>query len=118
MPDYRHTYLSSILREWRLCDPGDDSDPAVDVREYVNVCDALSIDLTQEAMRQYIEDNEDILFIVEADFESYAQDYAEELGHDLYQWPLSEIDWKQAASSLAMDFTSITIEGEEYLYRE
>lgn len=51
------------------------------------------------------------------------KDYAKELAYDIYgeelrnaRWPMSCVDWDKAASELQMDYTSITIDGHEFLY--
>ena len=57
--------------------------------------------------------------ILERDFEAYARQYAEDCGdfNPNAPWPMSCIDWKQAAEELAMDYTSVTYQGKEYLVR-
>lgn len=54
--------------------------------------------------------------IPESDFEDYARELAGDLGTiEGTSWPCNCIDWKQAAKELAMDYTSVTYQGTEYL---
>lgn len=53
------------------------------------------------------------------DFEEYAQELAEDCGmidRDA-NWPLTCIDWKQAAKELSQDFTLVTYHGTDYYVR-
>jgi DNA repair exonuclease SbcCD ATPase subunit len=54
-----------------------------------------------------------------SDFESYALQYAEDTGAiaDFSSWPATCIDWEEAASELAMDFTEVTYQGTDYYVR-
>lgn len=60
-----------------------------------------------------------VTLIRESDFEDYAEQLAEDIGAISRepQWPLQYIDWEKAADALRMDYSSITIDGTEYLYR-
>jgi hypothetical protein len=56
--------------------------------------------------------------------EDYFEDYARELASDIgalsgpeMRWPHNHIDWKAAAEELTQDYTSCTIEGNDYYYR-
>jgi hypothetical protein len=55
--------------------------------------------------------------------ESYFEQYARELAEDIgaissdAQWPLSYIDWTQAAEALQADYTSVEIRGYTYYGR-
>ena len=55
--------------------------------------------------------------------ESYFQEYAQELAEDCgmvdtsARWPMTCIDWEQAARELQMDYSSIEIRGFTYWYR-
>lgn len=54
------------------------------------------------------------------DFEEYAQQLAEELGdYDSRnaKWPLTCIDWKQAAADLAQDYIEVSYQGTDYYVR-
>lgn len=58
--------------------------------------------------------------IPEDKFEDYARQFAEDIGAlkgvgD--KWPCTCIDWEQAAKELAMDYTTVTYQGTEYLVR-
>jgi hypothetical protein len=58
--------------------------------------------------------------IPEDDFEEYAQELAEETGaypSGEVTWPLTCIDWAQAASELQHDYTSVEFDGDTYLVR-
>lgn len=57
--------------------------------------------------------------ILANDFEEYARELAEDL--DMipsdYSWPASHIDWEEAARHLAMDYTLVTFQGDDYYTR-
>lgn len=56
--------------------------------------------------------------IPEANFEDYARQFADDIAAiEGTSWPCNCIDWKQAAEELAMDYTSVTYQGMEYLIR-
>jgi len=57
--------------------------------------------------------------VPESDFEDYAQLLAEDLGdYDFNaKWPLTCIDWSQAADELKQDYTEVTYQGDTYLVR-
>jgi antirestriction protein len=57
--------------------------------------------------------------IAESDFEDYARELAEDIGAipDDAQWPCTCIDWEKAARELQVDYSSVTYDGTEYLYR-
>jgi hypothetical protein len=52
-------------------------------------------------------------------FEEYARELAEDIGaiSSDAQWPLGSIDWKDAATELRMDYTSVDIRGYTYYGR-
>lgn len=52
-------------------------------------------------------------------FEEYAQQFAEEVGAipEDNSWPVYCIDWEWAARELAMDYTSVTFDGHDWLIR-
>lgn len=58
--------------------------------------------------------------IREDKFKDYAQELAENTGaiSSDAQWPLNCIDWEQAASELAQDYSSIDFAGESYYVRD
>jgi len=60
-----------------------------------------------------------VTLIPESEFEDYARELAEDIGavDSDYGWPHSCIDWKQAADELRMDYSSVTFDGVDYLYR-
>ena len=49
--------------------------------------------------------------------------YAEELAHDIgaidsnFSWPLTHIDWDSAADALKIDYSTVTLDGQDYLIR-
>ena len=57
--------------------------------------------------------------IPEGEFEDHARDLAEETGAipSEYTWPISCIDWEQAARELSMDYTTVELEGVTYYVR-
>lgn len=52
-------------------------------------------------------------------FEQYARDLATDLGAipDTYSWPVSHIDWAEAARHLQMDYVTVTFDGITYWVR-
>lgn len=59
------------------------------------------------------------IFVRESYFVTYAQELADDMGlFPLdYQWPLSCIDWDQAARELQVDYTEYEIDGVTYWAR-
>lgn len=57
--------------------------------------------------------------IREDEFEDYARELAEDIGaiDPNATWPLSCIDWEQAARELSMDYTSVSFLGYDYWAR-
>ena len=57
--------------------------------------------------------------IPESEFEDYARQLAEDIGAipDDAQWPCTCIDWERAARELAMDYFTVTYQGEDYYVR-
>lgn len=57
--------------------------------------------------------------IREDHFTEYAQELAEDIGAmpDNLSWPLTCIDWEQAARELQMDYTSVELDGHTYYVR-
>jgi hypothetical protein len=53
------------------------------------------------------------------DFEEYAQELAEDIGaiDRNAVWPLTCIDWKQAAADLAQDYIEVSYQGTDYYVR-
>ena len=53
-------------------------------------------------------------------FVEYARQLAEDIGAiepNAGEWPRRHIDWQAAADELEEDYTSVTLDGEEYLIR-
>ena len=83
-------------------------------------CDELTELLALTAQCSDIDDWDDgVDLIRDTHFEAYARDLAEECGliPAATKWPLTCIDWKQAASELQMDYTSVTFAGTDYWVR-
>lgn len=57
--------------------------------------------------------------IPEDEWVDYCQQFAEDIGavEDFSKWPCSCIDWKEAASELAHDYSTIDYQGTAYYYR-
>lgn len=57
--------------------------------------------------------------ISENDFEDYARQLADDIGAvpDESRWPCTCIDWERAARELAMDYSTVTYQGTDYLVR-
>lgn len=57
--------------------------------------------------------------IPENQFEDYARELAEYIGAipDNAQWPCTCIDWEQAAKELAIDYSIVTYQGQDYYVR-
>lgn len=53
------------------------------------------------------------------EFEDYAQELAFDIGaiDGNQNWPHNCIDWEEAASQLEQDYTSVDVDGVEYLFR-
>ncbi len=76
-------------------------------------------------LRDEIEDYSDdsfsdgIFLIPESDFVEYAREFAEDVGlvKDDVSWPYTCIDWDKAADELRMDYSLVTFDGVDYLYR-
>ena len=50
------------------------------------------------------------------DFEEYAREQASSMyGSYMEHWPMSCIDWRQAAEELSYDYTEVEFRGETYL---
>jgi hypothetical protein len=64
----------------------------------------------------------DVTLIRDSYFEDYARELAEEIGAIYigvaHGWPLTCIDWEQAAKELRMDYSSVEYGDVTYLYRE
>lgn len=102
----------------------------IETREYV--CEDFDCPIHNEDMKKELESliemrdesgdewRYGISFIAESYFKDYARDYAEDIhGNALSdaQWPFDSIDWDDAADSLQMDYTMITVDGSDFWYR-
>lgn len=86
-------------------------------------------DFTKEQQEQIIAESgytredwesQDEILIPRSEF----KDYAEELANDIgaidtrnSSWLTGCVDWDQAADKLEQDYSSVTVDNEEYLYR-
>lgn len=98
------------------------------VEDAQNAVDAAAIDFDSDEAEELAELEEleseisgfmhGETMIPERDFEQYARQYADDIGDcDDDRWPYCCIDWKQAAEELAMDFSTVTYQGTDYLVR-
>jgi hypothetical protein len=60
-----------------------------------------------------------VALIPEDEFVDYAREFAEGIGAlpESNQWPAYCIDWEYAARELRMDYSSVTFDGVDYLFR-
>jgi hypothetical protein len=63
--------------------------------------------------------NDGIGFIADDYFETYAREFASDIGaiDDDARWPANYIDWERAADALKMDYTAAEYSGVTYWYR-
>lgn len=61
-----------------------------------------------------------VAYIRESHWTEYAQQLAEDVGAipDDAKWPCNCIDWEEAASQLAQDYSQIDIDGTTFYYRD
>ena len=81
-----------------------------------------------EAIKELKEETENygwdhgIYFIPEENWEEYCQDFAYDCGyldrHNEFSPLESCIDWKKWSDLMAMDYSTVTFEGNDYYYRE
>lgn len=57
--------------------------------------------------------------IADDDFEDYARELAEECGmiKDDVSWPMTCIDWTEAAEELQQDYSQVEVDGTTYWFR-
>lgn len=102
----------------------DDPDDIADAHEALRWAEATFGDDEQEELDTLTECVDELPFpashgltlIYEHYFETYAQQYAEDIGAinvDM-TWPATCIDWEQAAAELQMDFTPVELGGNTY----
>lgn len=60
--------------------------------------------------------NDGLELIDDSDFAAYAAEYADSVG-DIPEWLSSYIDWEKFAHDLEGDYSSISFDGTDYLYR-
>jgi len=76
-------------------------------------------DLTQLKEDVGDEFKDGVTLIPDYEFEDYARELAEDIGaigKDC-NWPVMYIDWERAARELSMDYSQVTYEGTDYLFR-
>ena len=63
--------------------------------------------------------NYGIAFILNSYFEEYAEEFAEDIGaiDRNATWPLNHIDWEAACRELQMDYSVVTVDGNDYWYQ-
>jgi len=83
-----------------------------DARQRVEILEALLDEIGSES-------SHGVTLIREDCFEEYARELADELGliPDDVQWPFTCIDWERAADELRQDYSEVTFDGDEWLYR-
>lgn len=101
------------------------ADDVEDIRDKIaSLTQALServedkeiIDDLEQALE---ESNRDDYFILDEDFRNYAEEEAESMhaAGTFNHWPMTCIDWNEAAKDLESDYSQVTIGGYTYLYR-
>ena len=111
--------LREIAGEWRdALEDGEDRQLADYAESCESLCGDLGVDPTPDALERWANDYEPTL-VAEEDFPAYAEQLAEELGllPESNQWPAYCIDWERAARDLAMDYTSVRFNGNDYYIR-
>jgi antirestriction protein len=108
--------VESRIEDLEMCEPDEDDPDA----------EAMDPDEEQElaelrAFRDDVDSSEwayGMTFIAEDYFEDYARELAEDIGAipDDASWPVTCIDWEQAARELKMDYTSAELNGTTYHY--
>jgi len=80
--------------------------------------DAERATAIRELLEEVDPDGDGETLISEDDFEEHARELAEEIGAipDEIHWPFTCIDWKQAASDLQTDYSTVTFDGTDYYY--
>lgn len=89
------------------------------VAQYVALCAEFGLEPADPDTLRWHANQVDPTLIAESDFEEYAEQLAEDIGaiNSDAAWPVRCIDWEQAASELAMDYSSIKYDGTDYYYR-
>ena len=103
--------------ETELADAHDDSevDDVLDMRAELETLKALA----DEGANSADDWRHGATLIRDSYFEEFAQQFADDIGaiDRNASWPLSCIDWKQAARELQMDYTSVDFDGVTYWVR-
>lgn len=98
----------------------DEDEPDHDLYQELDPDDRNRVDEIRELLLElgsYAYDG--LTLIPEDEFEKFARQYAEDCGaiEEDGRWPTTHIDWEAAADDLRNDYTCITFDGEDYLYR-
>jgi hypothetical protein len=95
-----------------------------EIWELIEAEDATAEDLDDKEILEAIEGLEDLahegeILIRDTYFKDYAQELADDIGalDKADQWPLTCIDWEQAARELQYDYTVVTVAGIDYWHR-
>ena len=99
-------------------DAVEDADSDVDMDEVEEAKEELAIlqAFKEEATDVNSEWDDGACFIRETYFETYAQELAADIGDydPSAQWPMSCIDWAEAADQLKQDYSVVDFDGVEY----
>jgi len=91
------------------------------LRPYHDLAEQLcgSVPFTQDDVVAALDGCDEPYLIPEHEFTDYARELAEDCGMipDDTQWPLTCIDWTQAARELRYDYTAVTFDGASFLVR-
>lgn len=113
--------LMELADEWRegLDTLGEASAPDYEKHDLVDSTEEIRV--FAEELGHYDPDNlryNSIDLVDEGDFLDHARVLASDLvGGDFLEWPLSCIDWSQAADELRSDYSEIDFRSTTYLYR-
>ena len=88
--------------------------------------DALGLDEAEEErltalleLEEALGPGSDVTLIPDDEFEDYAEEMAYDVGFVTRDSTISSyIDWERWADACKMDYTTITFDGDDYLYRE
>lgn len=96
----------------------DENDVQLDMNEEHDELEALK-ELAEAGEADVMDRHEGVALISENYFETYAEEYASDVGaiSSEHQWPLNHIDWSAAAACLQQDFTRIEWRGIDFWAR-
>ena len=100
------------LRDQKTDAEGEEDIPGLDEEEEERLTALLEL---EEALGP----DSDVTLIPDDEFEDYAEEMAYEVGFVEQNSTISSyIDWERWAEDCKMDYTTITFDGDDYLYRE